>query len=111
MGESGLGFPRNLPYNKPHTLGANSQPDDLATFSRHIIVDPSESGLLSDQGEKRYKLVFTMVPLRKIFKYGTPKPRNTSGPLLALGHLKACLKPKKPKMIGFLRMASVYNSF
>ena len=32
------------------------------------------TGLLSDQGEKSINFYFIMVPLRKVLKYGTPKP-------------------------------------
>ena len=37
------------------------------------------TGPLSNQGEKSINFYFTMVPLRrKVLKYGTPKPRNSS---------------------------------
>ena len=40
-------------------------------------VGDSETGLLSNQGEKSIHFYFIMVPLRKkVLKYGTPKPRK-----------------------------------
>ena len=36
--------------------------------------------LLSNQGEKSINCYIIMVPLKKKFKYGTPKPRKTGYP-------------------------------
>ena len=47
------------------------------------LIRKGESGLLSNQGEKSTNFYFIRVPLRKkVLKYGTPKPRNTSHALL-----------------------------
>ena len=36
-----------------------------------------ETGLLNDQGDKKYKLVFHNASFKeKVLKYGTPKPRK-----------------------------------
>ena len=70
----------SLQGSKPSTL---VHPEDSAEHRALLVLagrglgfrGAGFTGLLSNLGEKEYKLYFIMVPLRKkVVKYGTPKP-------------------------------------